>query len=198
MLSADGTRIGFSGVTVGRGHVYRVVDDAVCVQGGRHNCPSRWCDCGFYCFHDVEAARDLACDPEHRDAVLLQVAASGRYRRYERGVRYARQRVRSVQIGRCGCGRAATGFADSGSGSVGWRRLVQSCAACVGTRPRLDLATFAQLAGSGVTVSGIAPPGEPEDSAGLVAVLSAEMSLLQARLDDLQARLESITGSAGS
>lgn len=188
MLSADGTRIGFSGVTVGRGHVYRVVDDAVCVQGGKHSCPSRWCDCGFYCFHDVGAAQDLACDPEHRDAVLLQVAASGRYRRYERGLRYSRQRVRAVQIGRCRCGRPATGFADTGSGSVGWRRLVPSCVACVGTRPRVDADRFGSLAG--VTVTCTAAPGEPENPAGLVALLSAEMSLLQARLDDMQARLE--------
>ncbi|MDT7709179.1 MAG: hypothetical protein QOG20_4786 [Pseudonocardiales bacterium] len=195
MVSADGTKVGFSGVTVGRGHVYRTVDDAICVQGGTHSCPSRWCDCGFYCFHDIGAARDLACDPEHRDAVLLHVAASGRYRRYERGVRYARQRVRSVQLGRCGCGRPATGFADSGSGSVGWRRLVQSCPLCVGTRPRIDIATFGRLAGPGVTVAcepGVAVP-ERADTPGLVAVLSAEMALLQARLDEMQSRLEELT-----
>jgi hypothetical protein len=194
MLSADGTRIGFSGVTVGRGHVYRVVDDAVCVQGGKHNCPSRWCDCGFYCFHEQGTAEDLACDPEHRDAVLLQVAASGRYRRYERGLRYSRQRVKAVRIGRCRCGRAATGFADSGAGSVGWRRLVPSCVACAGARPRVDVTTFGRLAGAGVTVTCTAPPGEPDNPAGLVALLSAEMSLLQARLDDMQARLENLTG----
>ena len=106
MLSADGSRAGFCGVTVGRGHVYLAVDDAICVQGSRHASPSKWCDCGFYCFHDVASARDLACEPEHRNAVLLEVAASGRYRRYERGLRYSRQRVRSVHVSRCDCGQA--------------------------------------------------------------------------------------------
>ena len=62
MLSADGSRAGFSGVTVGRGHVYLAVDDAICVQGSRHASPSKWCDCGFYCFHDIASARDLACE----------------------------------------------------------------------------------------------------------------------------------------
>ncbi len=190
MLSADGSRAGFSGVTVGRGHVYRAVDDAICVQGGRHSCPSRWCDCGFYCFHDIGAARDLACEPEHRDAVLLHVAASGRYRRYERGVRYARQRVRSVRLGRCGCGRPATGFTDSGAGRVGWRRLLPTCPSCGGTRPRVDTATFARLAG--VPVTGDAPDAEPGGPADDVALLSAEMALLQARLDEMQERLEAL------
>ena len=195
MLSADNTRTGFSGVTVGRGHVYRAVDDAICVQGGRHACPSWWCDCGFYCFHDVAAAHDLACDPEHRDAVLLQVAASGQYRRYEMGIRYARQRVRTVRLGRCGCGRPAVVFADSGWGTTGWRQLVPVCHECVGARPRLDLAAFARLAGSAVTVtSGPSAEGqETDEPAGLVAILNAEMTLLQARLDDMQQRLDELT-----
>ena len=114
MLSADGSRAGFSGVTVGRGHVYLAVDDAICVQGSRHASPSKWCDCGFYCFHDVASARDLACEPEHRNAVLLEVAASGRYRRYERGLRYSRQRVRTVRVNRCDCGQPATVLVDTG------------------------------------------------------------------------------------
>jgi hypothetical protein len=67
---------------------------------------------------------------------------------------------------------------------------------CVGSRPRVDVTAFGRLAGAGVTVTSTAPPGEPEDPAGLVAVLSAEMSLLQARLDDMQSRLERITGSS--
>ena len=192
MLSADGTVAGFSGVTVGRGHVYRAVDDAICVQGGNHACPSRWCDCGFYCFHEIAAARDLACEPEHQEAVLLSVAASGRYRRYERGVRYARQRVRTVALGRCGCGRPATAFADTGSGTVGWRRLVPSCAACVDTRPRVDTDTFARLAGAGVAVTCDAPPAAGADPTAQIAILAAELALLQARLDDMQSRLHNL------
>ncbi|NMH95842.1 hypothetical protein [Pseudonocardia acidicola] len=201
MLSADGTAAGFSGVTLGRAHVYRAVDDAICVHGSRHACPSRWCDCGFYCFHLLSAARDLACEPEYRGAVLLEVAVSGRYRRYERGLRYARQRVCVVRIGRCECARPAQVLADSGAGSVGWRRLVPVCAACAGIRPVLGPEVFGRLAG-GITVTTddaaagpVAPlpaPAVPE-AAGAVAVLSAEVALLQARLDDVQTRLDELT-----
>jgi hypothetical protein len=194
MLSADGSRAGFSGVTVGRGHVYLAVDDAICVQGSRHASPSKWCDCGFYCFHDMASARDLACEPEHRNAVLLEVAASGRYRRYERGLRYSRQRVRSVRVNRCDCGQPATVLVDTGAGSTGWRQLLPTCLACVGARPRLELQAFARLAGHGVTISGEAAPADTELSgAGQVALLHAEMALLQARLDDLQSRLDALT-----
>lgn len=193
MLSADGARAGFSGVTVGRGHVYLPVDDAICVQGGRHACPSRWCDCGFYCFHEAAAARDLACEPDHRHAVLLEIGASGRYRRYELGLRYARQRVRMVRLGRCDCGQPASVFADTGSGATGWRQLLPTCPACVGARPRLDAAGFARLAGHGVTVTADTAAIAELSADGQVAVLGAEMALLQARLDDLQSRLEALT-----
>lgn len=201
MLSADGTTTGFSGVTLGRAHVYRAVDDAICVHGSRHACPSRWCDCGFYCFHAVDAARDLACEPEHRGAVLLEVAVSGRYRRYERGLRYARQRVCSVRIGRCDCGRPADVLADSGVGSVGWRRLVPVCAGCAGSRPVLRPAGFGRLAGGiPVTTDGpatgpVAPL--PDAEPGAVAVLTAEVALLQARLDEVQTRLDELTRRDG-
>lgn len=198
MLSADGTRAGFSGVTVGKGHVYLAVDTAVCVQGSRHDPPSRWCDCGFYCFHDVAAARDLACDPEHAGAVLLEVAVSGRYRRHERGLRYSRQRVRAVRVGRCACGRAAQVLADTGSGTVGWRRLLPVCPACTGTRPQIEPAEFTTLTGGAVTVStdppdAVSPPAE----AGAVAVLTAELAILHARLDDMQTSLDTLARRDG-
>lgn len=217
MLSVDGGTAGFSGVTLGRAHVYRWVDDAVCAHGCRHECPSRWCDCGFYCFHDPAAARELACAPEHQGAVLLEVVVSGRYRRYELGLRYSRQRVRTVRLRRCGCGAAVSALADTGSGSTGWRRLNPVCATCAGNRPVLDPSEFARLAGgvelgadevpAGPTaplmpVSAVAPPGwrpgtgalgdaDPAPSeAGVVAVLSAEVALLQARLDEMQERID--------
>jgi hypothetical protein len=193
MLSADGARAGFSGLTVGRGHVYLAVDDAICVQGGRHACPSRWCDCGFYCFHEPSQARDLACEPDHRHAVLMQVAASGRYRRYELGLRYARQRVRTVRLGRCDCGVPATVLADTGAGATGWRQLLPTCTACVGARPRLEVGAFGRLAGHGVTVTSDAEPATDLSTGSQVAILGAEMALLQARLDDLQARFDSLT-----
>lgn len=166
MLSVDGGTAGFSGVTLGRAHVYRWVDDAICAHGSRHESPSRWCDCGFYCFHDPAAARELACAPEHQGAVLLEVVVSGRFRRYELGLRYSRQRVRTVRLRRCGCGRAVSALADTGSGSTGWRRLDPVCRACAGNRPVLDPADFARLAG-GVEL------GADEVPAGPLAPLTA-------------------------
>jgi hypothetical protein len=152
MVSADGTRGGFGGVTLGRASVYGAVADAECAQGGRHPSPSRWCDCGFYCVHTLDDARSLACDPDYRYAVVLEVTASGRFMRYERGLRYAKQRVARVRVGRCGCGHAASTFVEAGSGSVGWRRMVAVCPGCAGSRPGLPLAGFSALLG-GVPVS---------------------------------------------
>jgi hypothetical protein len=151
MVSADGTRAGFAGVTLGRASVYGVVSDAECAQGGRHRCPSRWCDCGFYCVHTLADAQALACDPDYRYAVLLDIVASGRYIRYERGLRYARQRVTAVRVGRCACGHAARVFVETGSGTVGWRRLVAVCADCAGSRPTIGFDGFSRLL-SGVPV----------------------------------------------
>ncbi|MET0187352.1 MAG: hypothetical protein ABW212_00035 [Pseudonocardia sediminis] len=213
MLSVDGGTAGFSGVTLGRAHVYRWVDDAVCAHGCRHECPSRWCDCGFYCFSDPAAARELACAPEHQGAVLLEVVVSGRYRRYELGLRYSRQRVRTVRLRRCACGGAVSALADTGSGSTGWRRLDPVCGSCAGNRPVLDPSEFARLAGGvelgadEVPAGPVAPlmalgaghppawrsgsAGDPTTSeAGVVAVLSAEVALLQARLDEMQERID--------
>jgi hypothetical protein len=162
MVSADGTRAGFGGVTLGRANVYEVVADAECAQGGRHQSPSRWCDCGFYCVHTLDDARALACDPDYRYAVLLEITASGRFMRYERGLRYAKQRVTLVRVGRCGCGHAATVFVETGAGSVGWRRVVAVCPACAGPRPGLPLAGFSRLLGGvPVTQDDTARPYDP-------------------------------------
>lgn len=233
MLSADGTTAGFSGVTLGRAHVYRTVDDAVCAHGCRHSCPSRWCDCGFYCFHAEADARELACAPEHQGAVLLEVVVSGRFRRYELGLRYARQRVRAVRMRPCRCGATVAALADTGSGQHGWRQLEPVCARCAGARPVLAPDRFSRLAGvtlrpddvpagppapagarpggsggsDGSAGSGgaagahplddspfaAAPAGPADDdpvgTAGAVAVLTAEMALLQARLDEMARQL---------
>ena len=156
MISADGTRAGFCGVTLGRTSVYGVVAEAECAQGGRHRSPSRWCDCGFYCVNTLDDARALACDPDYRYAVLLEVAASGRFMRYERGLRYSKQRVTRVRVGRCGCGHAATAFVETGVGSVGWRRLVAVCTGCARSRMGLSLAGFAKLLGG--------PPVEQDET----------------------------------
>jgi hypothetical protein len=141
--------------------------------------------------HTLADARAFACDPAYRYAVLLEVAASGRFLRYERGLRYARQRVRGVQVGRCGCAQPATVLVDSGVGSVGWRRLVAVCPVCADARPRLSLAAFSQLLGgvpvvADQTESSLEPVADQE----LVPVLAAEVALLQARLDEVQRRLD--------
>lgn len=224
MLSADGTVAGFSGVTLGRAHVYRTVDDAVCAHGCRHACPSRWCDCGFYCFHSPDDARELACAPEHQGAILLEVAVSGRFRRYELGLRYSRQRVRSVRLRPCRCGAPVTALADTGSGQYGWRQLEPACTRCAGARPVLTPERFARLAsvallpddvaaGPLITPPASVPVTRPADrplddsafglaggagdqelaAAGAVAVLTAEMALLQARLDEMARQLGRVT-----
>ena len=206
MVSADGRRIGFNGVALGRTQVYGTVADAVCVHSPRHRCPSSWCDCGFYCFHDADQARGLGCDPEYRDSVLLEVLASGRYVHYELGLRSARQTVTAVRVGRCSCGRTAAAFADAGGAVVGWRRLVPVCGLCAGLRPVLALEAFGHLA-DGLPVTpdpglddsvftplpqpGGVPDGDLDDAA-LVPLLSAEVALLQARLDELQRRLDRV------
>lgn len=205
MISADSRRVGFNGVALGRTQVYGQVADAVCIQSPRHHPPSSWCDCGFYCFHTLEDARDLACDPQYQHCVLLEIAASGRFVRYELGLRYARQTVRTVRLGRCGCGRVSTALADGGPGVVGWRRLHPVCGLCAGPRPVLTLAAFGTLSG-GVTVCSDQAGDDPDavlaplagvaddvDEASLVPLLSAEVALLQARLDQVQSRLEQLT-----
>ena len=199
VLSADGTRAGFAGLTLGATRVYGVVSDAECVWSRRHTPPRRWCGCGFYSLHDLADARSLACATENRSALLLEVVASGQYIRYERGLRSSRQRVRVILDAQCGCGRPGTGLADAGSGLIGWRHLTPVCGNCMTGRPAITLAAFTErldgpvqlapllsatpLAGPAAADNALA--GEPP-----LAVLTAEIALLHARLDDLQARLE--------
>lgn len=215
MLSADGTTVGFNGVALGRSQVYGLVAEAVCVQSPRHRCPSAWCDCGFYCFHDAEQARALACDEQYERSVLLEVRASGRYVSYELGLRYERQTITTVRVGRCRCGRAAAALDDVGGGIVGWRRLEAVCRECAGRRAVLSLEQLSRLAGVPVSVDegtersvlaplaplterhpGSAPPASETDQLppeAEIPLLSAEVTLLQARLDELQRRLEKLT-----
>ena len=105
----------------------------------RHAPPRRWCGCGFYCLHDLADARSLACATENRSALILEVTASGRYIRYERGLRYSRQRVRAVLDAQCACGRPGAALADAGSGLIGWRHLAPVCDSCTAGRPALTL-----------------------------------------------------------
>ncbi|MEU1013955.1 hypothetical protein [Streptomyces sp. NPDC005890] len=210
VLSQDGTRAGFTGVSLGGALPYAVLDDASCVYGLRHRPPARRCDCGFHCVHDRAAAEALLCTAEHRAAVLLEVSVLGAYIRFERGYRYARQRVRTVTAGPCGCGAGAVALADAGWGRPGWRALAPACAGCLRGRPSVSLAGFARLAGQGLRVLAGAvgtggPPGpdtELPPAAELgVPELVAEAALLQARLDWFQSQLARLgdrgTGGAG-
>jgi hypothetical protein len=206
VLSADGQRAAFAGLTLGAARVYGAVDDAACVWNTRHAPPRRWCGCGFYCLHDLADARSLGCATENRSAVLLEVAASGRYIRYERGLRYSRQRVRALLDARCGCGRPGTALVEAGSGLIGWRHLAPSCAACAAGRPAVALRAFTARLGAPVKLAEPLSAAEPAGNAtqqpggpdappatageSPLAVLTAEIALLHARLDDLQSRLD--------
>jgi hypothetical protein len=198
-LSADGTRTGFAGLTMGASRVYGVVAEASCVWNSHHTPPRRWCGCGFYCLHALTDALSLGCATENRSALLIEVAASGRYIRYERGLRYSRQRVRTIKQAWCGCGRPGAALADAGSGLVGWRHLAPVCNLCGAGRPALTLCDFVArldgrvridtgpdgMAQAGISSVPLQAPGEPP-----YAVLAAEIALLHARLDDLQGRLD--------
>ncbi|MEU1475074.1 hypothetical protein ACFYZ8_28170 [Streptomyces sp. NPDC001668] len=194
VLSQDGTRAGFTGVSLGGALPYGVLADASCVYGLRHRAPNRRCDCGFHCVHDRAAAEALLCTAEHRTAVLLDVLVLGRYLRFELGFRYARQRVRTATVGPCACGAVAAALADAGWGRPGWRALAPSCADCLRGRTALSLAGFARLAGEGLRVvarpATVLAQGDPllPEEVG-VPELAAEAALLQARLDWFQSQL---------
>ncbi|GAA2276496.1 hypothetical protein GCM10010145_56730 [Streptomyces ruber] len=207
VLSQDGTRAGFTGVSLGGALPYTVLDEARCLYGRRHRAPARLCGCGFHCLHDRSAAEGLLCTAEHRAAVLLEVTVLGAYIRFERGYRHARQRVRTATLTPCACGAAAVALADAGWGRPGWRALAGTCAACAEGRPAASPAAFARLAGNGLRVltgartqlpgaggplDGPAPP----DGLGVPGLI-AETALLQARLDRLQAQLARL-GEDGS
>ncbi|WP_225836328.1 hypothetical protein [Streptomyces sp. NK08204] len=195
VLSQDGVRAGFTGVSLGGALPYAVLDDASCVYGRRHRPPARLCDCGFHCVHDRAAAEALLCTAENRAAVLLDVCVLGAYIRFERGFRYARQRVRTATVGPCACGATAVALADAGWGRPGWRALAPVCAGCGRGRTSVSLAGFARLAGEGLRVvaragteAGVQPPPSAAPVPD-VPELVAEAALLQARLDWFQTQL---------
>jgi hypothetical protein len=139
--------------------------------------------------HDRAAAEALLCIAEHRAAVLLEVSVLGAYIRFERGFRYARQRVRTATVGPCACGAVAGALADAGWGRPGWRALTAACGGCVRGRTSVSLASFARLAGEGLRVRAAAG-GATDLPADLgVSELVAEAALLQARLDRFQSQL---------
>ena len=214
VLASEDGRAGFAGLTIGAQRVYGMTAEASCVWSRRHAPPRRWCDCGFYCFNGLGDARALSCATANRAAVLLEVVASGRFIRYERGLRYSRQRVRVVRVGPCECGQPAGGLADAGRGLVGWRYLMPSCAVCAASRQVVTFGSFADRLGGLVPVVPDedaadgpgqfhgAPPGPgamPLDGiadAAAVAALGAEIALVHARLDHLQAQVSRLEGGS--
>jgi hypothetical protein len=212
VLAAQDGRAGFAGLSIGAQRAYGTIAEASCVWSRRHAPPRRRCGCGFYCLNSPAEARALSCATANRAAVLLEVVASGRFIRYERGLRYSRQRVRAVRVGPCGCGRPAIGLADAGRGLVGWRCLMPSCAACAAHRYLVTFGSFAGRLGGLVPVTsdeGAASwPGEITDAppwpgvpspdglpdADAIAALGAEIALVHARLDHLQAQLSHLEG----
>ncbi|GAA5063853.1 hypothetical protein [Streptomyces similanensis] len=211
VLSQDGVRAGFTGVSLGGALPYGVVADASCLYGRRHRPPARLCDCGFHCVHDRAAAEAMLCTAEHRDAVLLEVTVLGAYIRFEHGFRYARQRVRTATVGPCGCGDRAVALADAGWGRPGRLALAAACGACLRGRRSVALAAFARLAGDGLRVaaavpatgSASRPPGTGAAAAALpdefgVPELVAEAALLQARLDWFQSQLARLGEGGGA
>lgn len=203
VLSQDGTRAGFTGVSLGGALPYGVLADASCVYGLRHRAPHRRCDCGFHCVHDRTTAEAMLCTAEHRTAALLEVTVLGAYIRFERGYRYARQRVRTATVGPCACGAVASALADAGWGRPGWLALAPRCAGCPRGRTSVSLAGFARLGGEGLRVvaggagGGLGAPGLPGADGLGVPELVAEAALLQARLDWFQAQLARL-GQRGS
>jgi hypothetical protein len=146
----------------------------------------------------------MACDTRYRQAVNLEVAATGRFIRHEEGLRYARQRVVAIRVGSCRCGRPAGALIDSGAGVPGWRRLKPACVICAGWAPAVTFAEFAGHVGEDVTVIGdgvgrapwsLTQVGGSHDDPELpFSVVAAEVALLQARVDDLQAQLARMSG----
>ncbi|MEU1073908.1 MULTISPECIES: hypothetical protein [unclassified Streptomyces] len=188
-LSEDGSRAGFLGVSLGAALPYGVLDDARCVYGRRHRSPSRLCDCGFHCLHERAEAAALTCTAEHRPALLLDVAVLGRYLRFERGMRYARQRVRTATAGPCRCRRTATGLADAGWGRPGWRAVEPVCPGCAGARAVVGFDDFARRGGEGLKVTAAPATGADPGPGRSFPELVAEAALLQARLDWFQSEL---------
>jgi len=70
---------------------------------------SKICSCGFYAYHERYEAE--LHNQNSSSSVLLEVAVSGKFIDYDKGIRFSHQRVKSVTVGACMyCGEQATLF----------------------------------------------------------------------------------------
>ena len=123
----------------------------------------------------------------------------GAYIRFERGFRYARQRVRTATVRPCACGTVAAALADAGWGRPGWRvssghrnlhgRATRPCAS-----RRSPASPGRALPSPGRAES---VPGSPSEAWGCQNS-SREAALLQARLDLFQGELARLAGDGKS
>lgn len=207
LLSVDGRAAAFRGIWSSAQPVYRVRDSASCFWNNRHDPPIRRCGCGFYCLDSFDAARAMACEGRYRSTVILEVELSGRFIRYEQGYRYSDQRVLTVHLNRCECGRPASVLVDSGTGTTGWLQLEPSCSRCNVRKEAMSPSEFGTLLGDPAVVVAAESPagGDPEcpapitplpdnDTSASIGVLAAELALLQTRVDNLEAQLARRTG----
>jgi hypothetical protein len=79
---------------------------------------------------------------------------------------------------------------------IGWRRLEPTCPRCGAWGASIALPQFSSLLGEKVvTVSDdVRPEAGPTGSEMSLAVVAAEVALLQARIDELQAQLARLSG----
>ncbi|WP_407553739.1 hypothetical protein QOM21_27835 [Streptomyces sp. Pv4-95] len=195
VVSHDDGRVGFAGVSIGGALPYGVLDEARCVYGRRHRSPALRCDCGFHCLHTLSDALALTCAGAHRRATLLEVTVLGAYIRFERGMRYARQRVRVARVGPCVCGLPAEVFVDAGWGRTGWRALTGACGSCAAGQGQVTFTEFARVGGGRLrVVAGHRREAGEGPTFRAVPRPATEPALMQARLDRLQGRWSRLTG----
>ena len=97
-----------------------------------HKIPSKICTCGFYAYESRSGA-EFHAQPNSfygtDTSVLMEVAISGKFIQYQKGYRYAHQRITKVIVGKCvsadGCLEQATLF--SGLSTSEGTRLYPSC-----------------------------------------------------------------------
>ena len=204
VLSADGATTGF-GLTLGATRVYGAVSDAAAGLNRRH-APPRRCVRLRSSAERPRRSAVPACANGEPLGPALGVAALPRYIRYERGLRYSRQRVRAI-LGRPV--RVAAGLAPPSPTRQRPDRLAspgpRSAARARGQADAYPQGLHrAPLTAPSASRPCRRAPRWPRARRGRrrhatcrpvrentpIAVPTAEIALLHARLDDLQSRLD--------